>query len=435
MEAAMSTWPFRFIHAGDFHLGRPLGGVSEVPDHLRDLFLDAPYTAARLVFEAALVEDVNFVVLSGGIVNPAVSGPRGPLFLAEQCTRLAERGIGVYWAGSLSDPAEAWPASVRLPKSMHIFSCGQVEEVLVQSGRPAAEDSPDFRGGETGIIPFSARPLARLAGVSCTQRRPWRTNEFQADAAGLYTIAVASGEVDLAVLQNRGLHYWALGGRADRSTPQTSPQTVHYCGTPQGRRPDETGIHGCTLVQIDEQRQTRTSLIPTDAVRWMSERVLVDEMTAAEDLEARLRERMHTLLESMPTVGLLVSWKIAGRGPLLGLLRRGALGGELLDRLRVDYGYRSPPAWSVSLDVELSDTLPPEWYEQETIRGDFLRAIRQLQMNREEPITLEQYLAEPHRAGTLATAVALSGKSNRDSVLREAAALGVDLLSGEETHS
>jgi hypothetical protein len=158
-------------------------------------------------------------------------------------------------------------------------------------------------------------------------------------------------------------------------------------------------------------------------------------MTVAEDLEARLRERMHTLLESMPTTALLVSWKIAGRGPLLGSLRRGGVGTQLLDRLRGDYGYRSPAAWSVSLEVELSDTLPPEWYEQETIRGDFLRAIRQLQMNSEEPITLEQYLAEPHRAGMLAAAVALADKPSRDAVLREAAALGVDLLSGEEPHA
>ena len=117
----MSTWPFRFIHASDFHLERPLMGVADVPDHLRDLFLESPYTAARQVFEAAMVEDVKFVVLSGGIVVPSSSGPRGPLFLAEQFTRLAERGIAVYWAGSAIDPPEVWPAAVRLPQNVHFF--------------------------------------------------------------------------------------------------------------------------------------------------------------------------------------------------------------------------------------------------------------------------------------------------------------------------
>ena len=49
-----------------------------------------------------------------------------------------------------------------------------------------------------------------------------------------------------------GIDYWALGGRHDRSTLFSSPQMAHYAGSPQGRRPDEAGAHGCTLVQVDE---------------------------------------------------------------------------------------------------------------------------------------------------------------------------------------
>jgi hypothetical protein len=409
----MPTEPFRFIHASDFHLERPLMGVADVPDHLRDLFLEAPYTAARQVFDAVLADDANFVLLSGGIVTPA-AGPRGPLFLVEQFARLAQRGIGVYWAGSPIDPPEAWPAAVKLPQNVHFFPRAQIENVLVRN--------------DTG-------PLARLAGTSCDEQRPWRPGDFSPDAAGLYTVAVAHGEADLTVLQTRGIHYWALGGRHDRSTPQGGPQFIHYCGTPQGRRPEESGVHGCTLVEVNPQLQTRTSLIPTDAVRWMSERLVVDETSTRELLEAQLRQRMHALLEAMPSSALLISWTVAGRGPLPALLRHGTLGAELLQLLRGDYGYRSPPAWSVSLQAELSETLPPEWYEQETIRGDFLRVIRQLQMNPDEPLTLDQYLAETHRAGTLAATVEPAGKSVRDAVLREAAALGVDLLSGEEPHA
>jgi hypothetical protein len=87
------------------------------------------------------------------------------------------------------------------------------------------------------------------------------------------------------------------------------------------------------------------------------------------------------------------------------------------------------------LEVELSETLPPEWYEQETIRGDFLRAVRQLQMNPDESPTLEAYMAEAHLAGALGAATTFSNKTARDRVLREAAVLGVDLLSGEESQA
>ena len=194
----MANWPFRFIHASDFHLERPLMGVAEVPDHLREVFLETPYTAALRVFEAALSEDVQFVVLPGGIVTPAATGPRGPLFLAEQFARLAERRIEVYWAGSVIDTPEMWPTAVKLPGNVHFFPRGKVEELLVTA--------------DNG-------PLARVAGVCSDERHPWRPTDFQPDPTGLYTVAVAHGEVDLAVLQTRGVHYWALGGRHDRSTP------------------------------------------------------------------------------------------------------------------------------------------------------------------------------------------------------------------------
>ena len=89
----MSTRPFRFVHASDLHLEQPLMGVADVPDHLRELFLDAPYAAAQKLFDAVLVEDADFVLLAGDVLHPQNTGPRGPLFLVEQFTRLAERGI------------------------------------------------------------------------------------------------------------------------------------------------------------------------------------------------------------------------------------------------------------------------------------------------------------------------------------------------------
>ena len=169
----MSNCPFRFIHASDFHLERPLMGVAEVPDHLRELFLEAPYTAARRVFDAALAEDANFVVLSGGIVVPPDTGPRGPLLLAEQFARLAERGIGVYWAGSPIDPPEAWPAAVKLPQNVHFFPRGQVENLLVRARRGRWRGWPApvaTRSGPGG--PATSRPTrpACLPSPSPTAR-------------------------------------------------------------------------------------------------------------------------------------------------------------------------------------------------------------------------------------------------------------------------
>ncbi|NLF06801.1 MAG: hypothetical protein GX594_02320 [Pirellulaceae bacterium] len=410
----MSSRPFRFIHAGDFHLERPLMGVAEVPDHLREVFLEAPFFAAKCVFDAALAEDADFLVLTGGIFNASEMGPRGPIFLGEQFVRLAERGIDVFWAGSMIDPPESWPAAVKLPQNVRFFPRGRAEGVLVQR---------------------DAVPLARVAGISCEANRQWRPDDFVPDPAGLFTVAVAHGEVEPDALRTRGINYWALGGRHDRSMPPSGDALVHYCGTTQGRCPEETGVHGCTLVQVDSQGQARTSLIPTDSVRWIGERITLDQSTSLDELEGRLRERMQVLRETMPAVVLLISWKIAGQGPLLDRLRRGKSANDLLERLRGDFGLGKPAAWSTALDVEPPDTLPPEWYEQETIRGDFLRAVRMFQMNGAEPLRLEEYLAPCDRDGQLAAAVTFPSEAARRKVLCEAAALGADLLTGEEPNA
>ena len=80
----MSSRPFRFVHASDFHLERLPSGLAEVPDHLRELFIESAYVAAEKVFETVLSEEAEFLVLSGDILDSRQTGPRGPLFLVEQ---------------------------------------------------------------------------------------------------------------------------------------------------------------------------------------------------------------------------------------------------------------------------------------------------------------------------------------------------------------
>ena len=298
----MSNWPFRFVHASDFHLEQPLAGVAEVPEHLRELFLKAPYTAAARVFETALIEQAAFLILSGDILHPLYAGPRGAMFLCEQFARLAQREIAVYWVGGMVDPPDQWPTSIALPGNVHVFPRCRVDEFVHE---------------------HDGKPIARLLGTGADKQRLIRAGDFHPDSSGLPTIAIAYGSADLATLQSRDIHYWALGGRHDRATPAGTPHVIHYCGSPQGRRPEESGVHGCTLVQVNEKQQFRTSLVPTDAVRWLGERILVNKDTIQTDLETRFRERIHSLCESVPNSHLLITWTIAGGGPLVKQLQCG----------------------------------------------------------------------------------------------------------------
>jgi hypothetical protein len=103
--------------------------------------------------------------------------------------------------------------------------------------------------------------------------------------------------------------------------------------------------------------------------------------------------------------------------------------------MQVEYGMEEPLAWSQALEPLIPETLAPEYYEQQTILGDYLRIIRHLQMNPKEPVSLEAFLGENHLQSPRTRDWASLEGSVRAKVLREAAVLGFDLLSGEEAES
>ncbi len=400
---------FRFLHAGDLHLERPLGGLAEIPDQLREVVADAAYRTAERVFDAALKHRVDFVVLAGDVLNPRAAGPRAIEFLETQFQKLADVGIRVYWAGSPLDGFELWTDLWPLPDTVHRFDVERVERIV------------HHRAGE---------PLVQILGTSGNHQKRIAAADFHA-ADGLFAVAVAHGIADPETLARHAIAYWALGGEHDRRTLIGGTVTAHYCGTPQGRTPEESGPHGCTLVQVDETGRVRTTFLPTDAVRYSHERVVVGPSTPIGSLTELLNERVGELLIDPFGPELLVSWTIEGSEAMARSLHSGNHPGDLLSRLRTEHGSKKPAAWSLSLDVDQPE-LPEDLYEEETLLGEFLRTAQQQLENLEEPLSLEAYLAERHLAGALAPLAALNDPELRRQVLTEAAALGVDLLSPTE---
>ena len=407
-ERTMSDRSFRFLHASDFRLDAVPRGLTEVPDHLRDTLLDAPYNAARRVFDTAVAERVAFVILTGNILQPDLTGPRGMAFLSEQFQRLAEAGIAVYWAGGEIDPPEAWPVEFPLPENVRVFAKDRVTDFLHQ---------------------YEGLPLARIVGTS-RGSRALHPAEFSPDPVGLFSIGVACGEAETAELQSRAIHYWALGGRAEPCSLFNSPAIAHYPGTPQGRSPAESGARGCTVVHVDQERRARMTFIAANALEWLHETVLIDPSTRREGLEAMFTQRVHGLTAGSKT-DRLVTWTIGGSGPLMAELRRGKLRGELLEWLRIEHGLSSPIVWTVGIELEPQNALPPSLYEQETILGDFLRTLREFELDPQQPLNVESLLAEGQAAGMFSQAVAIADPATRKRVLHEAALLGMELLSGE----
>lgn len=403
---------FRFLHASDLHLEHVAGGLAEVPDHLRAALVDAAYRAAERVFDAAIKHRVDFVLLSGDVIEPSAAGARGIVFLNEQFAKLAEAGIRVYWAGSILDDFERWADLWPLADNVHRFAADRVERLT------------HYRAGE---------PLVEITGTSRLRDSRIHWDEFHADTE-LFTVAVAHAEIDPDRIARRTIGYWALGGEhARRTLLGGGTVTAHYAGTHQGRCPDETGPHGCTLVQVDDTRRVRTTFLPTDAIRYLDERIVVDEASPRESLLPLFEERMAELLIDPFGPDLLVHWRVAADERVTRELRSGK-GAELLAHLRSAHGGKHPAGWSIAIDAGAA-VVPPERFEEETLLGEYLRSTQHYGDHVEEPLRLESYLAERHLAGSLSPLADLRDPSVRQRVLAEAAALGYELLSPSETRS
>ena len=406
----MSQPPLRFVHASDFHLEKPLGGITAVPEHLRDLFLDAPYTAARQVFETVVTEDADALLLCGDVVDFANAGPRAVVFLVEQFQRLAEHGITVYWACGEADPVETWPACVDLPENVHLFPVGRVESLL-----HLRQD----------------KPVARIQGISRSEGVELDDSGFHCDANGLFTVGVAYGSAAAPDTEGDRVDYMALGGQHLQQTVDHSPGVAHYCGTPQGRLPEEIGPHGCTVVSVDDAGHVKTRFVSTDALRWVTETV---EVVAGADEDVLLRlieERLAKLRIKHQGTPLLVTWQIEGRGQLLNHIRVGGISDEIAELLREQHGRETPAMWTVALQCSSPLDVPREWYDQETIMGDVLGEFHELEEHDDIPLELEGFLPE-ELIGTPQAELAVVSGDERGALLWAASKMAVDMMDGEE---
>jgi DNA repair protein SbcD/Mre11 len=406
MEASMSQ-PLRLVHASDLHLELPIHGLAEVPAPLRELLIEAPFQAAERVFETALAEDADALLLAGDVLNVDRAGPPAIVLLLDQFARLADRGIQVYWAGGVADSPDLWPRSIALPPNVQMFPVGRVETLDL------------VRASDT---------LARIQGTSCGEDGQLEASGFHRDVHGLFTVGVAYGSNDSPGHEGDRVHYMALGGRHAQQTVDLQPGVAHYSGTPQGRGPKETGPHGCTVVTVDETGRAKLRFVATDAVRWSEQTLELTASTRSEQLYERMVERLEKLQAQQPAVDHLVRWTIRGTGPLVNRLRPGGLADELLVDLRRKFGELPPRIWSASLACDSPLSVPAEWYDQETCLGDFLRQVREFDMHDDMPLDLQRFLPENLGDDPLAAIAQIDSVEQRAALLCCAAKLGVDLL-------
>jgi DNA repair protein SbcD/Mre11 len=405
---AMAKESFRFIHASDFHLERPLQDILDLPDNLKKTLVEAPWKGAEAIFEHAVVENVDFIVLSGDLLNPLTCGAPGVAFLLEQFESLQQRGIQVYWAGGTVDDPERWPEAVMLPANVHLFSKHEVEAIV-------------HRRHQT--------PLVTLLGRSSSGSENVRAAEYARDPDDNFVIAVAFGKADSETLAAERVDYWALGGQHQSEILRSDEPAIRYCGSPQARSLSEPGEHGFVLVDVDAQRNLQIHSIGIDLVRYSTQDIDADDVALGRDLRQLLAKRVARLQSEAAGRHVLVKWRVHMDLENAAVVGPSAIE-DLLGWLRREFGHGQPSCWSLDMEILPPKELPAKWKEEDTILGDFLRTAATHRKESAKRLNLKPIIdAETPASNIWHSALSSSAPA---ATLDKSTLLGVDLLRGHK---
>lgn len=317
----------RFLHASDFRLDQPVGGLASLPPPWRDLAREAPRKAAQEVFDLCLARQVDFLLLSGDLIDVPQAGRSQLRWLLDQFERLSAANVSIYWAPGRCDGPSVWPEHWVLPTRVVRFNSPVVREVVHE------------RDG---------RPLARILGCRYSRKRPWRPEDFRSKTKGGLRIALAYGRASARKCLAQPVDFWALGGRtiarrlaadlgeAAFDAPQLPPTSANgsasyaggypeavsdsngvaapqgatlqavraiqsgrrnspdlalrggWIGSPQGRDCDALGPHGCLLVDAPVIGPVQTQFLETDALRFREEKVSLAGVLRPEEAVGRV---------------------------------------------------------------------------------------------------------------------------------------------------
>ena len=330
---------------------------------------------------------------------------RAAAFLLGQFERLADKDIQVFWCAGQVDQPDRWPSSVNLPDNVVTFSSTLVEDVTVRK--------------ESEVV-------ATIYGCGYDPKRK-DASEFITPSDDGFSIALLHGEFDSAGFSAPGIRYWALGGRHKSAKLDKDNAVVAFPGTTQGRTPKEFGPHGCFVCRVDANGKLRVQSVETDTVRWMPQKVAIDENIGEVDLRKLFAERALKIASDAPEQTVLVHWHIATTGDFNPALRKTDVTDRMREWLRDEFGRGEKGIWTTQVSIAPPASLPATWYEEDTILGEYLRAVGRYQSDDSLNLSLHEYMP-PTVEGDALSGLGRVVQERRAEVLQLTALLGVEYL-------
>jgi DNA repair exonuclease SbcCD nuclease subunit len=248
----------KFIHCADVHLDTPLQGLAEYPGAPTTEIRNATRRAFEKVLDAALTEQVDFLVIAGDLYDTGLKSFESALFFNKEMARLADAAIEVYLIYGNHDAASKLIKQLRPPKNVHVFRTHEPQTFKNETARIALH-------GQSFPTPEVTEDLAA---------------KYPLPIEGFFNIGVLHTNLggfsdhanyapcSLQTLKNKGYDYWALGHVHNRQIIATNPYIV-YPGNIQGRHGKELGEKSCELVNVSDAGAITTTPISTSVVPWI----------------------------------------------------------------------------------------------------------------------------------------------------------------------
>lgn len=408
----------RFIHAARLSVEHPLSDTGAIAPELRGLTRGATTQALRNLVAACLEHDIDFLLLTGDTLRQSDFSIKARVELRRGFEQLADAGIQVFLVPGANDPASLWDEFPELPSNVTVFRPESDDPVAVlrdgsviasirslgwrqswfawDDEEPHADrtqrrpkEADDAENSFDHALPQSRSLSDEHDGPELDGSEPLEDSEATAAAAPArreirrvhspadlrpnhFAIAIVRDGVDQPGLDPQADYLAVVGGR-ERTTSKGSEWLMHFPGGVQGLSPHESGLHGCSLVDLDSDGVIRCRFLPTAPVRWENFEISVDAETTFQQLvthaQAACRELcgvapkpdelgrlvaeygdaadgesstdsvtqdVAAISETLHAQACFLRWTIRGHGPLFEAMFREPMQAELIEWLDDD---------------------------------------------------------------------------------------------------
>lgn len=253
----------KFIHTSDVHLGAPFVGVrGDDSSELKAKLLSATLDSFSALVDYAIAEEVDFVLISGDLIDQENKSVLIQIFLDEQFSRLNKSDIDVYLSLEYLDNLDNFKKNNPWSNKVNILS-------------PISNNQADIK-----LTTTQDKKRVAIVGFSHANQ-PYRNSPIdvflERDKKIDYQIGVFYGNpeasdpskaFDLKKMINLGYDYWALGSLHNQSILNESP-FIGYPGTIQGLNKNQPGQKGFILVSESDE-QLVPKFIPTAPIEWQN---------------------------------------------------------------------------------------------------------------------------------------------------------------------